>query len=104
MRRDGQTETSASILAGGGGVGLGKGREDSILFGKRHSDTGILHPAVFCELQGIIHQIDQDLHQSGRITDQDFRDLGRQTGGYDDVIFFGLDRHQGGEFIELVFQ
>src|SRR5207248_1360182 len=111
---DGQAQPSAFMSAVEGGLDLAEGAHSSLDFGRRHASTGISHgnrrvallqntrldadaAAVFGEFHGIAEEIDEDLFDPQRITDDQWQS--RIEGRFNGNRLFarlGLDDEQAG--------
>ncbi len=111
---DGETQAGAAIFARGGGINLGEGLEQHAMTLRRDADAGVSdleiqqnlgvggrgdvarHPdldgdgAALGELDGIVHQIDQHLAQTGAVAEDAARHGGIDEVGQLDVLGGGL--------------
>ena len=97
LAADGQAETGAAVDAGGRGVGLGEGLEETGDLGRRDADAGVadghaqvgplVRPglrgradqdlALLGELDGVGDQVGQDLGEARGVAGEHLRHLGR---------------------------
>jgi hypothetical protein len=113
---NGQPESTAAVLACIGVINLGESFEDGIQFGFWDADSGVLdaelepgfplgqskqfgpdaHRAGDRELEGVAHQIDEDLPQAGRVRPQALGDSRLDREGQVQTLLVGrvFEAHQ----------
>ncbi|MNS25637.1 hypothetical protein D3C72_575360 [compost metagenome] len=120
MPRDGQAQPGATVLAGGGAIGLAEGLKQARALLGVHADPGVAHPemqlrllscrapvlyaehdlALLGELRRIVAQVDQHLAKAQRVADQGGRQLGIGVEQQFQAFVLGFEADHAGKAVE----